>query len=66
MTTTRARETAPAWAVEILDALDEISGRLAAFEALLEKYRPALEVLEQRVGRATKTRWYRGGANAEG
>lgn len=39
---------------EVLIVVAEISARVIAFEELLEHYRPALEIVEQRVNRAQR------------
>lgn len=61
MTTTDETAAAFAHVADHLEEIDErlarIEATLAAFTALLEKYTPALEVLDQRLNRAT--RWGR-------
>lgn len=39
---------------EVLTVVAEIAARMVAFEELLERYRPALEIVEQRMGRAQR------------
>lgn len=46
---------------EVLARLGVIGERLAAFEALLDQYRPALELVEKRIGRATRWKGPRNG-----
>lgn len=50
----RKLESIDAGVAEVLRVVVELAVRLDAFEELLEKYKPALEIVEQRVSRAQR------------